>query len=255
MRRKLIYLFFILLLLMSLIAGCRVTTSTTTAASTVTFTVSITDQAGNPLWGAKVVSKTQPEGQLKLTGLSKDDGNVIFDDIETGDYTFYVTRFDYLQVDIAITIAPSNNKLIVKMTPASSTTFTPTTSPVSVTFDQLINQPSVYNGKFIIVEGFYFSGFEIAALSTGLLTATYNPNNLTPKQPLIWITGNLGKDVYDNLYHQTDTPSGYTENFGKVRVTGTFQYGSKYGHLDAYSYQVNVTSGALLPWSPPLPQG
>ena len=201
------------------------------------------------------MSETQPEGQLKLTGLSKDDGNVMFDSIKTGDYTFYVTRFDYLQVDIAITVTPSNNKLTVKMTPASSTTSTPTTSPVSVTFDQLVNQPSVYNDKFITVEGFYFSGFEITALSFELVPATYNPNSVTPKQPLIWITGNLGQDVYSNLYHQTNTPSGYTENFGKVRVTGIFQYGGKYGHLDAYSYKLTVTGGVLLPWSPPSTQG
>jgi hypothetical protein len=248
MRPKLISLFLSIdFLLISLITGCC---TTTMDSSTVIFTVSVIDQRDNPLWGAKVVSETQPEGQLKLTGLSSDDGNVIFKNIKTGDYTFYVTRFDYIQVDIAITITLSNNKLTVKMTPASSTTATPTTSPVSVTFDQLVNQPSVYNGKFITVEGFYFSGFEIAALSTELLTATYNPNNLTPKQPLIWITGNLGQDVYDNLYHQSNTPSGYTENFGKVRITGTFQYGSKYGHLDAYSYQITVTGGVLLPWSP-----
>jgi hypothetical protein len=112
----------------------------------------------------------------------------------------------------------------------------------------LTSQPAKYNGREINVEGFYFSGFEISALAGELVSAGYRPDNLIPQAPLIWLTGDLGPDVYNHLSQQANTPSGYTERYGKVRVTGIFQYGSKYGHLDAYSYLLAVSSGTLLPW-------
>ena len=109
----------------------------------------------------------------------------------------------------------------------------------------------MYNNTFITVDGFYFSGFEIAALASALAPATYNPDNFTPVQPLIWVSGSLGQDVYDNLYEQTDTPSGYPEHYGKVSITGEFMYGDTYGHLNAYNYQITVISARLLSWTPP----
>lgn len=249
MRHKLSYLSVMAaVLIMYLIAGCGRTTATTPA--TIDFHVHVEDTAYNPLSGAKVVSEAQPAGQSKITGLTDSGGDVTFNDVKTGDYTLYVSRFDYNQVEIAITITPANNDLTVKMTLTTTTTPTPTNSPITVTFDQLIAQPETYNGTFVTLEGFYFSGFEISALASELAPAPYNPENVTPKQPLIWITGNLGQDVYDNLSQQTNTPSGYPEHFGKVQITGQFQYGGKYGHLDAYNYQLTVISAKLLPWSP-----
>jgi hypothetical protein len=66
--------------------------------------VSVTDTAGKPLEGAKVVSDTQPEGQLKVTGITGDDSTVTFNDIRVGNYTFYVSRFDYVNREFSITV-------------------------------------------------------------------------------------------------------------------------------------------------------
>ena len=64
---------------------------------------------GVPLSGAKVVSNDQPEGQLKLTGLTDGDGRVTFNDIKAGDYEFYVSRFDYDQAEFSVTLAVGHN--------------------------------------------------------------------------------------------------------------------------------------------------
>lgn len=120
----------------------------------------------------------------------------------------------------------------------------------TVTFNELIAQPDNFNGKQATVEGFYFSGFEIVSLSDNLIASTYRPENLAPKPPLIWIEGNLGENVYNRLYVQNNTPSGYPEHFGKVKITGTFTSGGKYGHLDSYQYKITISKAELLPWSP-----
>ena len=59
-----------------------------------------------PLSGAKVVSNTQPEGQLKVTGITGDNGTVTFNSIKEGEYEFYVSRFDYVQQEFAASIRP-----------------------------------------------------------------------------------------------------------------------------------------------------
>jgi len=66
----------------------------------------------------------------------------------------------------------------------------------------------------------------------------------------MWITGDLGQDVYNNLFVQNDTPSGYPERYGRVQVTALFEYGGGYGQMNAYSYQLTVTGAELIPWSP-----
>ena len=65
-----------------------------------------------PLAGVKVVSNTQPEGQLKVTGITGDDGKVTFGDIKTGDYEFYVSRFDYIQQEFSVTLESGYTKEI-----------------------------------------------------------------------------------------------------------------------------------------------
>jgi hypothetical protein len=124
-------------------------------------------------------------------------------------------------------------------------------SPRTLVVPQLTSHPYKYNSKQVTVEGFYFAGFEIAALSNGLGPSTYKTGNVIPEQPLIWIEGNLGDNVYIHLYVQNDTPSGYPERYARVKVTGTFHYGENYGRLNAYKYMLTVTSGEILEWSPP----
>ena len=56
------------------------------------------------LGGAKVVSTSQPEGQLKVTGITVDSGLVTFTGIKTGRYTFSVSRFDYQPKEVSIDV-------------------------------------------------------------------------------------------------------------------------------------------------------
>jgi hypothetical protein len=119
----------------------------------------------------------------------------------------------------------------------------------SVTFSELISQAQNYNGKTVTFEAFYFSGFEISALAESLGPALSNPSRITPQGTLIWTTG-LPSDIFEQLYVQTDTPSGYPEQFGKVLVTGTFETGETYGHMNAYNYKLTITTAEVLDWTP-----
>ncbi len=95
------------LLSLVLFAGC--------GSKTVDFEVTVTDTSGNPLAGAKVISEEQPGDELKLTGLSKDDGKVKFEDILVGEYSFYVNRFDYVQQNFDITIDKSHTSITIRL--------------------------------------------------------------------------------------------------------------------------------------------
>ena len=117
-----------------------------------------------------------------------------------------------------------------------------------ITFDDLVNHPASYNGQIVTVECFYFSGFEINSL-TAALVPSGSSSRLTPLQPLIWVSG-LTINLQSQLHSQSDTPSGYKEYFGKVRMTGVFNYGGKYGQLDSYIYQLRVSAAAVLLWEP-----
>jgi hypothetical protein len=60
----------------------------------------------------------------------------------------------------------------------------------SVTFSQLISQADKYNGKTVTLEAFYFSGFEISALSESLAPSTSGIWRI-PKGTLIWVEGGI----------------------------------------------------------------
>jgi hypothetical protein len=121
----------------------------------------------------------------------------------------------------------------------------------SLTFAQLISQADKYNGQTVTFEAFDFSGFEISALADSLGPYSYNPARVVPTGDLIWIKGGITEDLFNRLYTQPDTPSGYPEHFGKIKVTGKFETGGQYGHMNAYKYQITITSAELLEWSPP----
>lgn len=121
----------------------------------------------------------------------------------------------------------------------------------TVTFEQLISQADKYNGQSVTLEAFYFGGFEISALSGAVGPSTSGVWRIVPTGTLIWVEGGISEEVYKKLYQQTDTPSAYPERIGKLKVTGKFETGGQYGHLDAYQYQIAITSAEILEWSPP----
>jgi hypothetical protein len=66
--------------------------------------VQLHDSNGNPLAGGKVISNTQPEGQLKVTGSTDSDGKVVYNNIIVGKYEFYISRFDYQQKNFSVNV-------------------------------------------------------------------------------------------------------------------------------------------------------
>lgn len=66
---------------------------------------------------------------------------------------------------------------------------------------------------------------------------------------MAWIDSGVPVEIYSRLYQQQ--MMGPTERYGKVRVTGKFEYGGKYGHLGGFTYQIVPSQMELLPWSPP----
>jgi hypothetical protein len=121
-----------------------------------------------------------------------------------------------------------------------------------VTFNQLFADPDKYNSNEIIIEGFYFHGFEVIVLSESLEFSGYAQGHLIPEGKMIWVEGGIPQEVYDKLYQQQ--MMGPLERYGKVRVKGKFEYGAEYGHLGAYSAQIVPSEIEVLPWSPPAEQ-
>ena len=80
------------ILLLTAMVGC--------VANTADLKIMVQGPDG-PLSGAKVVSNAQPEGQLKLTGITAADGFVTFSGIKTGNYEFTVSRFDYESKEVS----------------------------------------------------------------------------------------------------------------------------------------------------------
>ena len=120
------------------------------------------------------------------------------------------------------------------------------------TLEQLFTNPDKYNGKQVIVEGFYFHGFETIVLSERLEYSGYAEGHLVPKGKMLWVEGGIPKEIYDKLNQQQ--MMGPAERYGKVKITGKFEYGGKYGHLGAYDSQIVPSEVQLVPWSPPTAQ-
>ena len=126
------------------------------------------------------------------------------------------------------------------------------TKAQEVTFSKLFASPDKYNGKRIMIEGFYFHGFEVIVLSEELEYSGLAPGHLVPKGKMVWIEGGIPEEIHDKLYQQQ--MAGPEERYGKVKVTGEFEYGAKYGHLGAYNYQIVASEVQLTPWSLPTTQ-
>ena len=96
---KCLFIFSIIVLCALSVHACS-PNSGTMSKSAGDLQISITDNTDNPLWGTKIVSEEQPEGQIKVTAVTGDSGVVTFNNIATGEYKFYVSRFDYFPIEI-----------------------------------------------------------------------------------------------------------------------------------------------------------
>ena len=96
-------LFLIAILSGIFLTGCAKTTPTNGVGNLRVTVFGVYHQS---LWGAKVVSDSQPDGQLKVTGLTGEDGKVWFQNIKAGNYDFYISRFDYNQTQFSVIVNP-----------------------------------------------------------------------------------------------------------------------------------------------------
>jgi len=248
--KKLIVSFPVLLSLVILSLAACYSQNTAPALSSAKLSFLVTDGNDRPLQGAKVVSNDQPEGQPKLTGLTGAGGTVVFQDIKPGDYLFYVNRFDYNQTEVSTTvIAQKSNDIALRLSLSNPPSPSPTGIAGEITFAQLASQPEKYNNQTVTLAGFWFDGFEIAVLAERLEPAGFAPGNLQPAGVKIWVKNGLPQEINQRLYLQPDNPTGYPAHYGKVELTGMLEYGSKYGHLGAYMYQLTVQSATLMPWN------
>ena len=122
------------------------------------------------------------------------------------------------------------------------------TTAHKVTFEQLFSSPEQFHGKDIILEGFYFGGFEVIVLAERLEYSGYAEGHLVPKGRMLWIEGSIPLEIYNQLYHQQ--MMGPDERYGKIKVKGKFEYGGQYGHLGGYNSQITPSQVEILPWSP-----
>ena len=111
-------------------------------------------------------------------------------------------------------------------------------APQTLSVAQLTSQPEKYNGKQVTVEGFYLGGFEIVALSNELVPSTFRQGNVSPKEPLIWVTGSLGSAVLNKLYVQNNTrpatPNGMAK-YGLPALLNTGANTAKWTHTNTSS--------------------
>ena len=117
-----------------------------------------------------------------------------------------------------------------------------------VTFDQLSASPDRYRGKIIVIEGFYFQGWETIVLCEELEHSGPAEGHLVPKGDMIWVEGGIPEEVFEALYLQE--MMGPEERFGKVRVQGRYEHGGEYGHLGGFNSQIIPSEVEMLQWSP-----
>jgi hypothetical protein len=106
MLKKSLALLLIATMVLIPVTGCDKTATTITTTITVNLRVSVFGISHRPLDGAKVVSGNVPVGQLKATGITNSEGLVEFQNLKPGNYTFYISRFDYNQTVMNVTINP-----------------------------------------------------------------------------------------------------------------------------------------------------
>jgi hypothetical protein len=248
--RKIFTLFLAVLTIGVLFTGCAKTTSTgMTGYGTLKVTVYGLDH--QPLNGAKVVSENQPDGQLKVTGLTDANGTVLFQNTKAGNYDFYISRFDYNQTQTSVFVNPNRTTEIpVYMDATNPGLTTTTTTAAPITFSQLTADPAKYNGQIVTIDGFWFDGFEIEVLAERLIPSSFAPGNLQPDGVKIWAYGGIPANISAQLYTQQNNSTGYPVHYGKVVLTGTLEYGGGYGQMNSYQYQITVQSAKLLTWSP-----
>jgi hypothetical protein len=136
------------------------------------------------------------------------------------------------------------------MTAENGSTTTITTTPERISFADFAADPENYNGQYITIEGYWFSGFEIAVLAERLEASGFAEGNVQPAGIKIWVSGGLSEDVSNKLYLQENNATGYPSDYGKVEFPGILEYGGEYGHMNSYLYLLTINESAWIDWEP-----
>ena len=103
--------------------------------------------------------------------------------------------------------------------PTPTPTMEPPGEVQDVAFEELFSDPGQYSGTDILLEGFYFDGWETTVLSERLEPTGFAEAHLWPRGRMVWIANNLiPTEVYDQLYQQEMI--GPLERYGKLRIRG-----------------------------------
>ena len=122
-----------------------------------------------------------------------------------------------------------------------------------VTFAELFSNPDKYADQDIVLEGFYFDGFETTVLSERLEYTGFAEGHLWLRGQMIWIENNaILKEIYNQFDQQQMT--GPLERYGKLHIQGRFEHGGQFGHGGGFSSQIVPLEVELLKWSLPHTQ-
>ncbi len=105
---SLIFLMLTLLATLALQVGCSGTQSSTSPAviKVTGLQVIVQDSNNQPLSGAKVVSQSQPEGQLSVNGITTENGMTTFSGIKAGNYQLLISLAGYSPTVVNISVVP-----------------------------------------------------------------------------------------------------------------------------------------------------
>ena len=124
-------------------------------------------------------------------------------------------------------------------------------SSARVTFDELLSKQEQYNGKTVTIDGIYVNGWEWTILAENIaFIGSSDSKELKVVGNSIWFAGFLPQYVRDHLYQYT-SPGAGPQHYGKIRVTGIFESGGKYGNMDAYKFRITASKVELLDWKSP----
>jgi len=75
--------------------------------------ISVQDSSYNTLWGAKVVSESQPAGQLKIDGITEQEkGGAMFNNIKAGTYNIQVSAPGFAQISLDVTLSSGKTQSV-----------------------------------------------------------------------------------------------------------------------------------------------
>jgi hypothetical protein len=123
-------------------------------------------------------------------------------------------------------------------------------SQPTATLDELVTKPEQFDGKTVTVDGIYINSWESTELAGNIaLTGSGDIKELKAAGTSIWFSGIIPLDISDKLYKHTSPLAG-PQHYGKLRVTGLFEAGGKYGNNYLFKYRITVEKVELLDWKP-----